>query len=206
MTEPKHLLSLHYLPSIQWFSKFSQGALIEQHENFSKRNYRNRCRILGANGAVDLSIPLLKGKNSQMPIRDVEISNHENWRRSHWQSIQSAYGKSPFFEFYAEDFERVYQDESIVRLFDFNVRMLETILEIIPLQAETTFTEAYIKQPGQIEDWRRGISPRKAEQIQDPDFVARPYQQVFADKHGFVANLSIIDLIFCKGPESELYL
>ena len=111
--EKSILLEIQYLPSLQYVSKLLQCPKIylEQHENYSKGSYRNRCHIAGAQGLQRLSIPLEGGKHQQQPIREVRISNDESWQSQHWTSIKSAYGKSPFFEHYADVFLPFYKKE-----------------------------------------------------------------------------------------------
>lgn len=194
------LLSIHYLPCVQWFSKLITGnVVIEQWENYSKGSYRNRCHIIGANGVLALSIPLEKGKNQQTPIRNVQISYRDNWQKVHWQSIQSAYGNAPFFEFYADDL-KVHFEEQKEFLFDFNLGLIQTILELMGMDNSCiSFSDEFIKNPPN--DFRNGISPKINKQIEDPHFEAVPYAQVFLEKHGFLENVSVLDLLFCAGPE-----
>lgn len=196
----EYLLSLHYLPCIQWFSKFfSDQVLIEQHENYSKGSYRNRAHIIGGNGLLALSVPLGKGKNQQMPIREVTISNEDRWQKLHWQSIQSAYGKSPFFEFYSDEIKPFYEKQ-YQYLFDFNLELTYKLMEIIGLDTNSmTFTDVYQTAPSMI-DLRNGISPKTKYQKEDEFFEAVPYGQVFLERHGFLANVSVLDLLFCCGP------
>lgn len=201
-----NLLSLHYLPCVQWFSKMVQGeAVIEQHEHYVKGSYRNRCHIVGANGVLPLSIPLAKGKNQHKPIREVKISYMDNWQKLHWQSIQSAYGNAPFFEFYADDI-RPFFEKKMPFLFDFNLQLLHCLIEAWDLDTSlVSFSDSYTKSPNG-KDFRTSISPKPHRQLPDEDFVARPYAQVFTEKHGFLANVSVLDLLFCTGPEGLRFL
>ena len=194
------LLSIHYLPCVQWFSKLiTHDAVIEQWENYAKGSYRNRCHIIGANGVLPLSIPLGKGKNQQMSIRDVKISYETDWQKTHWQSIQSAYGNAPFFEFYADDL-KVHFEEKKESLFDFNLGLIQTILELMGADDSCiSFSDEFVKNP--VADFRNGISPKMNKQIIDPHFDAVNYAQVFLEKHGFLGNVSVLDLLFCAGPE-----
>lgn len=202
-----NLLSLHYLPCVQWFSKLVTGdTLIEQYENYGKGSYRNRCHIVGANGILVLSIPLEKGKNQRMPIRDVRISYADNWQKLHWQSIQSAYGNAPFFEFYVDDIRSHYEQKTPF-LFDFNWKLLNSLVEILGLDTSLIqCTSTFEKTPSGGLDFRNGISPKPKQQVLDKAFTPRTYPQVFSEKHGFLANVSVLDLLFCAGPESLRYL
>lgn len=202
------LFELQYLPPIQYFSKLVsfKRTLIEQHENYLKGTYRNRCHIVGANGIQRLSIPLQKGKNRQQSIREVRISDHENWQSQHWNSIRSAYGKSPYFEFYVDEFEPFFR-KKYEFLFDWNWDLLNCIIDCLSIDCALKLTEQYLssedlKEEMNIFDFRNGISPKKHRQKEDPHFKQTKYAQVFEEKHGFIPNLSILDLLFCAGPES----
>lgn len=206
------LIELQYLPSIQYFSKLSffETTLIEQHENYLKGTYRNRCHIVGANGIQRLSIPLQKGKNERQSIRDVRISDHTHWQAQHWNSIKSAYGKSPYFEYYADEIEPFYK-KKYEFLFDWNWDLMNCVIDCLSIDCELKLTKRFIKKTediissdnlSHIIDFRNSISPKKHRQKEDPHFKPTKYAQVFEEKHGFVPNLSILDLLFCVGPES----
>lgn len=204
---PVALLALHYLPNVQYMSKWlAFGEVrIEQHEHYGKGTYRNRCQIAGANGPLLLSVPLLKGKNEQQPVREVRIAYQQPWQAQHWQSIQSAYGKSPFFLYYADAFEALYQQKPEL-LFDWNAALLTLLLRCLKLPSELAFTQRYEEAPAaEVVDFRQRLSP-KAPSEADAHFKSIVYPQVFAEKHGFLPNLSTLDLLFCTGPEAALYL
>jgi hypothetical protein len=199
------LLSAHYLPCVQWFAKWlHEPCLIEQYGNYNKGSYRNRCHILGANGLLRLSIPLAKGKHQQMPVREVRISDHLNWRREHWQSIRSAYGKAPFFDYYADRLAPLFEKKATF-LFDMNILFTQTLLELLGQDPLLQFTESF--EEGALgRDFRKGISPKPSHQIPDPAFHPVEYPQAFAERHGFIPNVSVIDLLFCTGPEAPIYI
>lgn len=204
----KILLDLQYLPPIQYFSKWVkyEEVWIEQHENYLKGSYRNRCRIAGVNGIIRLSIPLLKGKNEQQHIQSVKIAYHEPWQSQHWNSIASAYGNAPYFAFYADEIAAFYK-KHYEYLFEFNKELLECILRMIGLPEELHLTEMYQKTlEADILDFRNGIFPKKHRQKEDKAFEPVHYSQVFEDKNGFLPNLSILDLLFCTGPQAILIL
>ncbi len=202
------VLEIQYLPPIQYISKFmgEQQVWIERHEHYLKGSYRNRCYIAATNGPMRLSIPLRKGKNEQQNIQEVEISYEENWQALHWQSIRSAYGNAPFFEYYSAGLRTFYQQNPMY-LFQFNVSLLQWILVQMGLSDDLTFTDAYHHQyPSTYLDFRNGIFPKKHRQKEDLSFEQVPYAQVFMEKNGFLPNLSILDLLFCAGPEAPLIL
>jgi len=200
------LLDLQYLPPLQWFSKISkyETVLLEASENYVKGSYRNRCHIASAQGLLRLSVPLKGGKNAQTPIREVGISNAMPWQYQHWESIQSAYGKSPFFEYYADDLKPFFLKE-YDKLWNWNYDLLQCLVEILDLEVTFGLTETYKKQTEEtVVNFRGGIHPNPAKSITDPDFVVKEYGQVFTEKYGFLPELSILDALFCKGPETVL--
>ena len=202
------LLETQYWPSIQYFSKFTgyELVLIEANEHYVKRSYRNRCHIAGANGLMRLSIPLRKGKNEQLPIRRVAIAYEENWQSHHWQSIRSAYGNAPFFEFYADEIEAIYKEQPAF-LFEWNQKIMTFVLEQIGLTNRINYTHTYSRELAEeVLDYRNCILPKNQRLNEDRYFQPVRYSQVFIEKNGFLPNLSIIDLLFCKGPESLLLL
>lgn len=202
------LLELQYLPPVQYFTKWIkyEQVWIEQHENYLKGSYRNRCHIAGVNGPLRLSIPLLKGKNEQQNIREARIAYHEPWQSQHWQSITSAYGNAPFFPFYGEEIAPFFQ-KKYEFLFDLNRELMQCLLRLIGLPEELNFTQTFEKKPDAgILDFRNGIFPKKHRQKKDEAFQPVHYSQVFQEKNGFLPNLSILDLLFCTGPQALLIL
>jgi hypothetical protein len=202
------LLELHYLPSIQYVSKLLQypKVMLEQHENYSKGSYRNRCHLASSAGLLRLSLPLAGGKNQQQSIREVKLKYDEPWQNQHWTAIKSAYGKSPFFEHYEHRFLPIFQ-KKYEYLWDWNWDLLQVILEIISLEKNIELTEEFEKEPNEkVVDLRNKISPKENKMFDDADFEQAKYVQVFEAENGFLSNLSILDLIFCAGPESVIYL
>lgn len=194
------LFSLHYLPSIAYISELikHEGILIETQENFIKQTYRNRCKILSANGTLPLIIPIKHGENQL--ISEIKTQLETDWKRHHWQSIISAYNNSPYFLYYRDKFEAIYFDKNIHTLYEFNIRLLELSLKLLKINIELKYTEVFVKDYEL--DFRNRFSAKKM------DFVLtefKPYYQVFESKFGFQTNLSIIDLLFSQGPDSKHY-
>lgn len=189
------VFSLHYLPCIEWFSFWlkSENAVIDVHEHFVKQTYRNRTRILSANGPLDLSIPVKKQAH-HTPMNQMRIENDFTWQHQHWQTIVSAYQSSPYFEHYQPYFEVLYQKEFNL-LKDWNEVLLLQCLKLMKVEKKIEFSSSYIEDSGQIVDYRKSISPKVASA-----FLHQPYLQVFTEKFSFQPNLSILDLLFNKGP------
>ncbi len=202
------LMELQYLGTVQYYSKFLKhdSIYLEQHENYRKGSFRNRCYIATANGVIPLSIPLLKGKHQQANIRSIKIDNSKNWQTLHWRSIKTAYGSSPFFEYYQDDFEILYH-KPYVLLFDFCLDLQELVLNCLQITPNIHLSETFVKTPQkEVLDFRNCILPKNYTAPADASFKPAPYPQVFEDRLGFVSNLSILDLLFCTGPEAVYYL
>ena len=201
------LLSPAYLGPIQYYTHLSRGtAVIEQHGHYTRQTYRNRCVILGANGPLVLSVPVEKGRSPNVPDKEVRIAYHTPWQRLHWRSIVSAYNASPYFQYYQDDIYPFFT-KKIPFLFDLNMALTHLMIELTGLESDFSLTEGYQRDPGpEILDLRELIHPKKEKSENDPFYQPVAYRQVFDQRHSFVPNLSILDLLFNKGPESILIL
>lgn len=195
------LLSTTYFGPVQWYQKLyrSDEAEIEQWESFQKQTYRNRCLIAAPNGIQALTVPV---EHTVSPlIKDLKVSDHGNWRHLHWNALVTAYSESPFFEYYLDDI-RPFYEQRWDYLLDYNEAIRTKICELIDIQPKVTLTGEYSRSSDN--DYREAIRPKHS--APDPDFTPRPYYQVYQQKHGFLPNLSILDLLFNMGPESIFYL
>lgn len=195
-------ISTAYLGPVQQYSKMFHfpEVRIETSENYLKQSYRNRCIIAGANGPLRLSVPIVKPDTLKCLTKDIRISDHGNWRHLHWNAIVSAYNSTPFFEYYEDDFAPFYE-KKYEFLFDFNEELRMLICQLLDIQPQIQYTTSF---EADVENDFRWISPKQ--DIADPSFLLKPYYQVFQDKHGFLPNLSIIDLLFNTGNEGILIL
>lgn len=175
----------------------------EHTDNFQKQTYRNRTYIYAANGKLALSIPIKHtgNKTQHQKYREIKIENDFPWQSQHWKSIQTCYRTSPFFEFYEDDFVGLYK-KKFKYLLDFNYECLEVILNTLEWEIISEKTSEYQKQVSQDVLDARGLINAKS----DINLEFEPYTQVFEQKEGFISNLSILDLLFNEGPNSDIYL
>lgn len=187
------LPSMYFAP-IGFYSLIlnNEKIIFDKHEHFVKQTFRSRCEIYGANGRQLLSVPVEK-RGTRIPAKDVRICYKENWQKGHWRSIISAYGNSPFFEYYADSFQPFFEIKTHF-LFDLNINLHDTVMKLLKVKNQYQFTEKYIAAyDNNVKDLRR-------ENFVLPKIM--PYQQVFQERNGFIPNLSILDLLFNCGPDS----
>jgi hypothetical protein len=198
------LLSSAYFPPISFISLIlkSDKVLIEKEENYLKQSYRNRCRILTANGLSILTVPVLSATFKKICIKDVRIDYSRRWQQVHIRALISAYRSSPFFEYYFDLVEKIITSREVY-LFDLNRKSLETVLEILKISKPVDYTVVFIAVDDHENDFRYNISPKKA--VPEGLFL-KEYFQVFNSRYGFIQDLSVLDLIFNVGPDSLSYL
>ena len=207
-TAPPATMILHTSPfaPVSWYKLIAQSpepVFIDATESFQKQTLRNRYRIATATGPQTLTIPIEGSK--QANIKEIRISEHNNWRRLHWQAICTAYGSSPFFEYYADDIAPFFEkrdplspdnsqyDRSL--LFDYNQEITKTLCSLLDIKAPQILTTPPT------------CSPTKSMSNQQPTTNnQQPYYQVFQSRQGFQPDMSILDLLFNMGPESILVL
>lgn len=199
------LLQSTYFGPVQWYQKLYRydSILIEQHDTYQKQTFRNRCVIATANGLQALTVPV-EAPGERCAMKEVRISDHNQWRRVHWNALQSAYSESPFFEYYQDDI-RPFFEKKYDYLIDFNEAIRQKICELIDIELKVEYTKEFISStPSTIADYREVIHAKHPQP--DADFTPKRYWQVFERKHGFQPNLSILDLLFNMGTESVFYL
>jgi hypothetical protein len=192
------LIELQYLPPISYFSLLQNfdTVFVEKFEHYEKQTYRNRCYIKTSQGVEPLIVPLT-AKHGKTIIKDVRIDYNQKWLNNHYRSIQSAYGKAPFYEYYHDDLYHVLFKRQEF-LYDLNLDLLTMCLKWLRHDIRVRETSFYEKLPQTgVSDYRSVINPKKPEGC-NRIYKSVEYQQVFGVK--FVENLSIIDLIFCEGP------
>lgn len=185
------VLHTTYLGPVGWYAALLSGeAEISDGECYRRQTERNRCNIATANGVQQLTVPvtLPSRQSSHCMIRDVRISDHGNWQRQHWQALQSAYGMSPFFDYFADDLHPFYE-KKWEWLFDYNNEITSTVLQLFGVDSTVEVTDSAAVHPCSEFSGKVG-----------------EYYQTFKRRHGFLDNLSIIDLLCNEGPEGVLKL
>nr|WP_276902258.1 WbqC family protein [Pedobacter kyonggii] len=198
------ILPLFYLPPVGYFSllqKLGSDFLIEKHEHLAKQTYRNRASIYSPNGKLDITVPVVKGSKTHTKMKDVRISYDFKWQRLHWLSLESCYRSSAYFEFYEDELSRFY-NEKFEFLFDYNLELVEWLSKKLKLNKSFEVTSEYFDDVPPELDYRAIMNPKKEDDIVNN----KPYYQVFEDRHQFLPNLSIVDLLFNQGPQARLYL
>ena len=191
-----HIFPTAYLPSIEYVSLFlkAEDASIELFETYQKQSCRTRTNVMTANGIQTLTIPVIKTNGNHTLTKDIEISYKESWQQIHLRCLESAYRKSAYFDYYFPYFEKIYK-QKFNTLVELNEFCLKTILKIMKVKKDYSYTTDFERIVDE-NDYRISLSKgtNKTEM--------KPYYQVFADRHGFIPNLSIVDLLFNEGPNS----
>ncbi|MBF9143344.1 WbqC family protein [Hymenobacter properus] len=220
------LSELHYHPPAAFFATLAHadGLLLEAHEHYRKQTFRNRCLIKTAQGVQPLTVPVIDGNRAEkVSIAEIEIDYRQNWIHRHWRTLQTAYGNSPYFEYYADYLHDIYVGKPVL-LFDLNQQFLRLLLKCfrltLPVQLTTEYHAHYPAQPSPafpglastlpvVADQRDWLTPKTGVKPSEPDTPAasarvRPYPQVFGP--GFEPGLSVLDLLFSQGPAAGSFL
>jgi hypothetical protein len=214
------LSELHYHPPAAFFAALAHadGLLLEAHEHYRKQTFRNRCLIRTAQGVQPLTVPVIDGNRAEkVSISEIEIDYRQNWIHRHWRTLQTAYGNSPYFEYYADYLHDIYVGKPAL-LFDLNQQFLRLLMKCfrltLPVHLTTEYHAHYPAQPSaensglvstlpSLADRRDWLTSKAATKTLEPDTPAasalvRPYPQVFGP--GFEPGLSVLDLLFSQGP------
>jgi len=182
-----------------WAIVNSDSVYFEVCDNYQKQSFRNRAEIYGANGKLALTVPVSYSQKNRQLYKDVRIANEEKWQIQHLKSLQSAYSMSPFFEYYIDDLMPLFETH-FDYILDFNLKCFDILSDSLQLNLSPKHTSVFEKDTTDKTDFRNLVRRNfKVESFQ-------PYTQVFTEKHGFIPNLSILDLLFNEGPNTELYL
>ena len=196
------LIHPNYFPNIHQFIQIikANNILFEVSDNYQKQTFRNRTYIYGANGKLGLFIPVIHTHKNRELFKDVKISYESNWMDLHLKSLQSAYRSSPYFEYFEDDFIKLYSEKEKF-LADFNIKCIKLISNLLDLDLDFKISSKYVEKTNDIIDLRDLSNARKEKKIETPKYI-----QVFESKHGYLNNLSILDLIFSEGKNSVLLM
>ena len=195
------LIHPNYLPAISQLKLIidSKKLIFEINDNFQKQTYRNRTYIYGANGLLLLSIPVIHSQKNRKKFKDVKIAYDYDWLTQHLKSFQISYRSSPFFEYYEDKLADLYGRREKY-LYDFNLRSIDILFDMLQINLEYDFTKGYTEQYSDILDYRNNYKKLNS------SFKIKEYTQVFESKHGYIENLSALDLIFNEGPNAINFL
>lgn len=174
--------------------------VLEQFDHYTKQTYRNRCRIVGPNGLLTLSIPVKRRRGGKTLHRDIRIDYDTPWNKIHWRSLVASYASSPFFEYFMDDLA-VYYEHNYEFLLDLNRNLMVNILKLMNLDIPVKLTTRFSGFAGE-NDPQIFISSKIDQAVTDPDFTPVEYHQVFSDRLGFQTNTSVLDLLFNEGPSA----
>lgn len=190
-----------YFPNLAHFVAMVNSGVVylEVCDNYQKQTLRNRTEIYAANGKLALTVPVSYTQKNRQLYKDVKIANEDYWQQQHLKSLQSAYSMSPFYDYYIDDLMPLFEKQ-FDYILDFNLSCFDVLLDSLQIELSITETTIFEKQPLDKTNFRTMVNR---------NFEVKPFQkytQVFTEKYGYISNLSILDLLFNEGPNSELYL
>jgi hypothetical protein len=211
----KLILPIAWFPSVEYFICILKAdeVFIEKHEYYIKQTYRNRMNIYSPNGLLSLSVPVIKVNGNKTLINDICISYTSGWQTIHWRSIETAYNSSPFFLYYKDEISPFF-NQHFDKLFEYDLYILQKLMELIGIKKEIKFTEKFIMDTDKaclvstndLINLRNNFTPKKSIQHSAFNIQHFEYIQVYNKKYGFLPNLSILDLLFNLGPSTSKYL
>ena len=188
---PAYLPNIHYMA---WIVSQIEIVMVT-NKPYQKQTFRNRTEIYGANGKLKLTIPIVHSKEKERQIDETVVIHYENsWQQKHWKSLENAYRSSPFFEFYEDDLYPFYH-QKFEKLMDYNIKLIKMVLHLLNSEVKLLFNEETDDDFDDLIIAKHGLKKKTP-----------LYHQVFQFKHGFISNLSILDLLFNLGPQSLEYL
>jgi len=195
------VLTIAFFPPIEYFALLARysSVYVEACENYQKQSYRNRCRILAADGPQDLHFPVRHRDGTfSLPIREIEVDYSTPWVTKMERCIDTAYRSSAYFDYYREGLFSILDGQPRT-LWELDMRILTWLLEKYGLRTGIVPTERYA--PEHVD-----IHPKRPNSLLKELGVERPYYQVFADRHGFIPGLSSLDLLFNEGPAAQDFI
>ena len=210
------LLGIAYFPPVSYFALIAKGMVlspentipsivyIEACENYQKQSWRNRCRILAADGPAYLNFPIVHEGSHELPITAIKVDYSTPWVLKTKRAIASAYESSAFFDYYKDELFAIL-DSHPETLFELDMRIIRFFLDKTGIAADLRLTDTFQPSSG-VDDYREVLHPKRPNTVLKDLGLGKPYFQVFARKYGFISDLSIMDLLFNEGPDSICYL
>ena len=197
----EYTIDNHFIPCVNWFktSIKQTNIKINASERWKKMSFGNRCTLLGGNGLINLSVPVKNGRDQQALFRDIQISYLDNWQVKFWRTISSCYGRAPFFVYYADEIQEILFKKHDY-LSDLNIEFIKLMLRYLRVNKEVMIVDD--NKISQLDMAAHYLTPRNFQAEPSPQV----YHQLFSDRFGFQANLSILDLLFMEGPEAKYIL
>ena len=210
------LFPITYFGPISWYSRLlrTENWRIDDTEHYVKQTTRNHCLIATANGVQKLTIPVEKPSRNEergariepLLTREIRLSDHGKWRTEHWNAICTAYGESPFFDYYADDLRPFFERRDWEFLFDYDMAIFEKMLELVGIAPKGQGVQEFRSSGVQTIESSTVNSQLSTLNCQLSTLNSQKYWQVYQQRHGFLSDLSILDLLCCMGPEAILYL
>lgn len=206
VNHPSLVFPALYNGPINYFARLirEERIILEQHDHYSKQTYRNRCKIMGPNGIMTLSVPVKRKRGRKTEMRDILIDYDTPWNKIHWRSLEGAYAASPFFHLMKEEFSPFYH-RPVRYLIELNMGLISTTLGLMGAEKPLLSSEEF-NLSRELEERVPWYHSKKKVEETDPGFRPPVYHQVFSERFGYHSNLSILDLLFNEGPNTLLLL
>ncbi|MDR0766533.1 MAG: WbqC family protein [Odoribacteraceae bacterium] len=203
------VLNTAYFPPVQYMARVKEAArvVVERHDSYGKQGYRNRCEILTANGPLALVVPVRGAAHGERLLTgEARVDYSTRWQRVHARAIEAAYGKSPFYDYYMDEFEGFFRREERF-LVDLNAGIMERLMDCLGIARDVSFSDGYAREVAAgVADFRDVFHPKRARRAREDDHVFKVYHQTFNDRFPFVHGLSVLDLLFNVGPDARACL